>query len=132
MKQIGVHCRRKFRPLSGWLQWQQGSLLNYKRIAYIRKASTNTKEFLECHTQHDSNTGGRKNRCTVVFFDYVLWMWLLETSCIWEEAVFMAVDVDWCYEGTYLDAHWFTRRILGTPVLCTTQLCGLISSLMPN
>jgi len=46
--------------------------------------------------------------------------------------VFRAVDVDWYYEGTYFEVLWFTRRILGTPVLCTTQFCGPIISVMPN
>jgi len=43
------------------------SLLKYKRIKYIRKASTNTKEFLDCHTQHNCNTGGRKTGMQLCF-----------------------------------------------------------------
>jgi hypothetical protein len=35
--------------------------------------------------------------------------------------MFRAVDVDWHYEGTYLEVQWFTGRIIGTPVLCTVS-----------
>jgi len=94
---------------------------------------------LECHNQHDCNIGGRKTGMQLCFFDYVPATNFCEYDClkqaafcIWDEAVFRAVDVDWYYEGSYLDVHWFTRRILGTPVLCTTQFSGLISSLIPN
>jgi hypothetical protein len=108
-------------------------LLNFKRIAYIRKASKNTNTFLECHTQHDCNTGGTKTGMQLCFCLYagykIMSIWLLDTSCSWgDEAMFRAVDVDWYYEGTYLEVQWFTGRVIGTPVLCTTLFCGQIYS----